>query len=318
MRHFLTLLLALLLTACAGGAERDTSFIIPEGSSVARAAAIMEEAGAIGDAAAFLREARLLGSDEPIKPGEYEVEAGTSALDVYRLIQSGRTVQRFIMIPEGMPSVMVHDRLMATELLTGDVPVPAEGSILPDTYAYARGESRAAVVARMQAAMDRAWEEASAQRTPAAMVRTRAEAIALASIIEKETAKPEERRRVAGVYTNRLRQGMRLEADPTIFYHLTRGRALGRPIRASEIRAVTPYNTYAMAGLPAGPITNPGRASIMAALNPEAHDYLFFVADGTGGHIFARTYAEHRANHARWREIRAQRRAEELADEAAR
>lgn len=314
MRRLLAICIALLLTACAGGAERDTSFLIPEGTSVARAAAIMEEAGAIGDADAFLREARLFGSDEPIKPGEYEVEAGTSALDVYALIQSGRTVQRFIMIPEGMPSVMVHDRLMATELLTGDVPVPAEGSILPDTYAYGRGESRSAVVARMQAAMDRAWAEASAQRSPSAMVRTRAEAMALASIIEKETAKPEERRRVAGVYTNRLRRGMRLEADPTIFYHETRGRALGRPILRSEIRRVTPYNTYAMAGLPVGPITNPGRASIMAALNPEAHDYLFFVADGTGGHVFSRTNAEHSAAHSRWREIRAQRLAEERAE----
>jgi UPF0755 protein len=313
VRTLLLSLLALFLTACAGGAQRDTTFLIPEGTSVARAAQIMEEAGAIGDASAFLREARLFGSDEPIKPGEYEVEEGTSALDVYALIQSGRTIQRFVMIPEGMPSVMVRDRLMAIPHLTGDIPVPAEGSILPDTYAYGRGESRAAVVRRMQAAMDRTWAEAWAQRSPQAMVRNRTEAMALASIIEKETSKPEERRRVAGVYTNRLRSGMRLQADPTIIYPITRGRALGRPIRVSEINAVNDYNTYSMAGLPIGPIANPGRASIFAALNPEAHDYLFFVADGTGGHLFSRTLAEHNAAHARWREIRARRLAEERA-----
>ncbi len=314
MRRFLTLFLMLFVTACAGGAERDTSFLIPEGSSVTRAAQIMEDAGAISDASAFMREVRLLGSDEPIKPGEYEVEAGTSALDVYALIQSGRTVQRFVMIPEGMPAVMVHDRLMAAAHLTGEIPVPEEGSILPDTYAYGRGETRAAVVARMQAAMNRAFAEAWAQRSPRAMVRNRTEAMTLASIIEKETAKPEERRRVAGVYTNRLRQGERLQADPTAIYLTTRGRPLGRAIRRSELDAVNAYNTYAMAGLPVGPITNPGRASLMAALNPETHDYLFFVADGTGGHVFTRTYGEHRANHDRWREIRAARAAAEAAE----
>jgi UPF0755 protein len=316
MRHLLLVLLALLLTACAGSAPRDADFVIPEGASMTRAAAIMEEAGAIDDADAFLRHARLFGSDDPIKPGEYQVEAGESAGDVLALIQSGRTRQRFVTIPEGMPAVMVHDRLMANPNLTGTIPVPAEGSILPDTYAFRKGESRAAVVARMQAAMDAAWDEAWAQRSSRAQVRNRAEAVALASIIEKETAKPSERRRVAGVYTNRLRMGMMLQADPTIFYHLTRGRALGRPIRQSEIRAVTPYNTYAMAGLPAGPITNPSKLSLMAALNPEANDFLYFVADGTGGHIFGRTLAEHNANHARWRVIRDARRAEELRNAA--
>jgi UPF0755 protein len=313
VRHLLTIFLALLLAACAGGAPRDAEFVIPEGASMTRAAAIMEEAGAIDSADAFLRNARLLGSDDPIKPGEYRVEAGTSVGDVLALLQSGRTRQRFVTIPEGMPAVMVFDRLMANPNLTGTIPVPAEGSILPDTYAFRKGESRAAVVGRMQAAMDRAWNDAWAQRSPRAQVSNRKEAVTLASIIEKETAKPSERRRVAGVYTNRLRRGERLDADPTIFYHLTRGRALGRPILRSEIRAVTPYNTYAMAGLPVGPITNPSRESLMAALNPEANEFLFFVADGTGGHIFARTYAEHRANHSRWRVIRDARLAAERA-----
>lgn len=278
-----------------------------------RAAQIMEQAGAVEDADAFIRHARLFGDDTPIKPGEYEVEAGTSNADVLALLQSGRTRQRFVTVPEGMPSIMVYERLMANPNLSGTIEIPAEGSVLPDTYAFRKGESRAAVLRRMQAAMDRAFAEAWAQRSARAMVRNRTEALALASIIEKETAKPEERRRVAGVYTNRLRIGMRLQADPTIIYPITRGKPLGRAIRRSEIDAVNDYNTYSMSGLPTGPIANPGRESLRAALNPEVHDFLYFVADGTGGHVFSRTLAEHNANHARWREIRAQRAAREAA-----
>jgi UPF0755 protein len=307
LRNLLTLFLALLLTACTGGAPQDASFVIPEGASMTRAASIMEEAGAIADADAFIRNARLFGSDEPIKPGEYEVEAGDSVGDVLALLQSGRTKQRFVTIPEGWPSILVHERLMANPNLTGSIPVPPEGSILPDTYAIQKGESRAAVVARMQAAMDKAWDDAWAQRSPRAVPRNRTEALALASIIEKETGKPSERRTVAGVYSNRLRIGMRLQADPTIIYPITRGRPLGRRILRSEIDAVNDYNTYSMSGLPIGPIANPGRDSLMAALNPGTTDYLYFVADGTGGHVFAKTLAEHNANVVRWRQIRAER-----------
>ncbi|MEQ1687135.1 MAG: endolytic transglycosylase MltG [Sphingopyxis sp.] len=306
-RTTLLAFLALMLAACSSGAPRDAEFVIPEGASMTRAAEIMEEAGAVADADAFVRNARLFGGDEPIKPGEYAVEAGASNGDVLAMIQAGRVRQRFVMIPEGMPSIMVYERLMANSMLTGSIPVPAEGSILPDTYAIQRGESRAAVVARMRSAMDVAWAQAWAERSASAYPQTRLAAMALASIIEKETAKPAERRRVAGVYTNRLRRGIRLQADPTIIYPITRGKALGRRIRQSEIDAVNAYNTYSMAGLPIGPIANPGRASVMAALNPERHDYLYFVADGSGGHVFARTLAEHNANVARWRAIRSER-----------
>lgn len=306
-KYLLTFLLALLLTACSGGAPRDTSFVIPEGASVARAAQIMEEAGAVESASAFLRHARLFGSDDPIKPGEYAVEAGESNADVLALLQSGRTRQRFVTIPEGMPSVLVHERLMANPNLTGSIPVPEEGSVLPDTYAIQKGEPRAAVLARMQAAMDRAFTEAWAERSARAFPRNRVQTMALASIVEKETAKAAERRTVAGVYTNRLRIGMRLQADPTIIYPITRGKPLGRRIRRSEIDAVNAYNTYSMAGLPVGPIANPGRESIRAALNPEDTDYIYFVADGTGGHVFGRTLEEHNANVRRWRAIRAER-----------
>lgn len=306
-RSLLTLLLALLLTACSGGAPRDADFVIPEGASVARAAQIMEEAGAVESASAFLRHARLLGSDEPIKPGEYEVEAGDSNAEVLALLQSGRTRQRFVTIPEGMPSILVHERLMANPNLTGRIAVPEEGSVLPDTYAISKGEPRSAVLARMQAAMDRAFAEAWAERTSRAFPRNRTQTMALASIIEKETAKASERRTVAGVYTNRLRIGMRLQADPTIIYPITRGKPLGRRIRRSEIDAVNAYNTYSMAGLPVGPIANPGRESIRAALNPADTPYIYFVADGTGGHVFGRTLEEHNANVRRWRAIRAER-----------
>ncbi len=307
MRALIVGLVALLLAACSGGAPRDADFVIPEGASVRRAAAVMEQAGAIASADSFVRYARLLGSDAPIKPGEYEVRRGMSEASVLALIQSGRTRQRFVVIPEGMPSIMVYERLMANPMLTGAIPVPAEGSVLPDTYAFRRGESRAAVVRRMQAAMDRAFAEAWAQRSPRAFPHNRTEALALASIVEKETAKPSERRLVAGVYTNRLREGMRLQADPTIIYPITQGKALGRRIRQSEIAAVNGYNTYSKVGLPVGPIANPGRASLMAALNPAPTDYLYFVADGSGGHVFARTLEEHNANVARWFAIRRQR-----------
>lgn len=306
-RSFLTLLLALLLAACSGGAPRDASFVIPEGASVARAAQIMEEAGAVESAEGFLRHARLFGSDDPIKPGEYAVEAGDSNADVLALLQSGRTRQRFVTIPEGMPSILVYERLMANPHLTGSIDVPAEGSVLPDTYAIQRGEPRAAVLARMQAAMDRAFADAWADRSARAFPANRMQTMALASIIEKETAKPSERRTVAGVYTNRLRVGMRLQADPTIIYPITRGKPLGRRIRRSEIDAVNDYNTYSRAGLPVGPIANPGRESIRAALDPADTDYLYFVADGSGGHVFARTLDEHNANVRRWRQIRAER-----------
>ena len=227
--------------------------------------------------------------------------------DVLKLLQSGKTLQRFVTIPEGMPSIMVWERLMAEAKLTGAVAVPPEGSVLPDTYAFTGGEQRAAVAKRMQAAMDKAFAELCATRSPRTGVTNRNEAITLASIVEKETAVEAERRTVAGVYTNRLALGMKLQADPTIIYPLTKGKPLGRRIRRSEIDAVNDYNTYAMTGLPRGPIANPGRASIAAVLDPEPTRYLYFVADGKGGHIFAQTYADHDRNVDKWFAIRRER-----------
>lgn len=305
--RWLTIMIAaLLLAACSGGAPKDAEVVIPPGASIAKAGQILEEAGLVS-ASEFRNQARFFGGDDPIKPGEYKIEKGMDAGDMLALFQSGKTIQRLVMIPEGMPSIMVRDRLMAEPRLKGDIPVPAEGSVLPDSYAFTTGESRAAVVKRMQAAMDKAFDELWAKRTPRAAVKDRNEAMTLASIVEKETAVASERRTVAGVYTNRLGVGMRLQADPTIIYPITRGKPLGRRILRSEIQAVNDYNTYAMAGLPKGPIANPGKASIAAVLDPEANDYLFFVAKGDGSHIFARTLGEHNANVQKWYALRRER-----------
>jgi UPF0755 protein len=294
-----------LLWAGPGPTSRPTTIIVEQGSSLAKVAGQLEEAGAIrGGAGSFRAFARVFGSSDPVQAGEFLIPAGLSADGILNLLQHGRTVQRMVTIPEGMPSVLVHERLMRIPYLTGDIAVPEEGSVLPNSYSFQRGEARAAVLGRMQAAMRRELARLWPQRQPHSAVSTPREAIILASIVEKETGKPSERRMVAGVYTNRLRQGMKLDADPTVIYPITRGRPLGRRIRQSELRADTGYNTYARPGLPVGPIANPGRESIAAVLNPAPTQALYFVADGTGGHVFANTLAEHNANVQRWYAIR--------------
>jgi UPF0755 protein len=283
---------------------RDTAFIVPDGSSLGSVAAKLEVEGAIGSAEAFRYRARLFGGGAPIKAGEFMLPEGASPAQILQVLQGDDVMRRFVTIPEGMPSVMVHDRLMAQPFLTGPIPVPSEGTVLPDSYDFQRGESRAAILARMQAAMQVALKEAWAKRAPGIVVKTPQEAVTLASIVEKETGKPAERQMVAGLYSNRIRQGIMLQADPTIIYPITKGKPLGRRIRQSEIQAVNAYNTYTMVGLPAGPITNPGRASLEAVLNPAKTDALYMVADGTGGHAFASTLQQHNDNVAKWFAIR--------------
>jgi UPF0755 protein len=287
-----------------GPLARETAFVVPEGTGLARVAAKLEKEGAIRSADAFRLRAKLLGSSSPIKTGEFLLPRGASPRQILAKLQSSEVVRRFVAVPEGMPSILVHERLMAEPLLTGRIEVPAEGSVLPDSYDFERGEARAAVLARMQAAMRKTLAELWAKRAPDLPVKTPAEAVVLASIVEKETGKPSERRMVAGLYSNRLRNGMPLQADPTIIYPITRGKPLGRRIFRSEIDAVNDYNTYSMTGLPKGPITNPGRQSIAAVLNPAKTDALYMVADGTGGHVFAPTLEQHNANVARWFAIR--------------
>lgn len=289
-----------------GPSTRNVTFAVTDGASLSTTADRLEKAGAIRSAARFRLYARVFGASAPIKSGEYRIPAHLSAADILKMLQGGRTLQRFITIPEGLPSVLVRERLMAADELTGDVEVPVEGTVLPDSYAYQRGDGRADVLARMQRAMAKYLVVAWANRKPGIAVKTPREALILASIVEKETGKPDERRMVAAVYANRLKQGMPLQADPTVIYPITKGKPLGRRILRSELDARNDYNTYAMAGLPAGPICNPGRASIDAVLDPADSQALYFVADGSGGHVFANTLEEHNANVAKWRAYRAQ------------
>lgn len=284
--------------------EQDTAFVVPSGASVTAVAGKLEDEGLIKSADSFLLWAKLLGSRDPIKAGEFLIPAGSSASTILDTFQHGEVIRRYVTIPEGLPSIMVHERLMAEPLLTGSIPVPEEGSILPESYDFERGEARAAVLARMQQAMQDTIAELWPKRRADIAVDTPEEAIILASIVEKETGVASERRMVAGLYSNRVKQGMLLQADPTIIYPITKGKPLGRRIRQSEIAAVNDYNTYTMVGLPKGPITNPGRASIEAVLDPADTDALYMVADGTGGHVFASTLAEHNENVARWFAIR--------------
>ena len=305
MRRIVILLIVVALalfavTRCGGGAARNVDVVIPDGSSLTAAAKVLADAGAVSSADAFLTNAKLFGSKDPIKPGEYRIVRGMSAGDILKLLQSGKVLQRFVTVYEGMPSILVRERLMATPLLTGDVAVPPEGSVLPDSYAYHRGEARGAVVARMQKAMQTAIANAWKARKPTAAAKTPAEAITLASIVEKETARASERRMVAAVYSNRLKRGMPLQADPTTIYPITKGKPLGRRILKSELAADNGYNTYRRNGLPVGPITNPGKASITAALDPAPSNALYFVAQGDGSSAFADTLEQHNANVQKW------------------
>lgn len=291
----------------AGPAAKPVAIIVPEGGTLTTAARELEEAGAVSSSRRFLLLARLFGGDGIIRAGEYEMPKHASARAILDLLQSGKTLQRFVTVPEGTPSILVHEKLMANPLLTGTVAVPAEGSVLPDSYSFQRGEARAAVLKRMTVAMDKALAELWRTRKPTTVVTSPADAVNLAAIVEKETGVASERRMVAGVYSNRLRIGMPLQADPTVIYPVTKGKPLGRRILRSELQADNGYNTYARPGLPTGPIANPGRASIAAVLDPAPTKALYFVAKGDGGHVFAETLAEHNANVARWYAIRRQR-----------
>ena len=281
---------------------------VKEGSTLSSVARQLEAQGAIpGSARTFSLIARVLGSGDPIQAGEFEIPKGLGGSAVLDLLQHGRPVQRLITVTEGMPSIIVGERLAANQFLTGPVPPIAEGSVLPDSYSFERGETRAAVVRRMQSAMTRTLDQLWPKRGTACPVATREQTVILASIVEKETGKPSERPMIAGVYCNRLKIGMKLDADPTVIYPVTKGKPLGRRILRSELNADNGYNTYRRPGLPDGPIANPGKESIAAVLNPATTTALYFVADGTGGHVFADTLQQHQANVAKWFALRRQR-----------
>jgi UPF0755 protein len=278
---------------------------VEEGSTLASVARQLDEAGIIpGNARTFRGMAKIFGSGDPVQAGEFEIPAESSAATILDILQHGRPVVRLVTIAEGMPSIIVQEKLAAIRELTGSAPLPAEGSVLPNSYDWQKGETRAAVLKRMTDAMDKELAKLWAARKGNCPVYSEKDAIILASIVEKETGKANERPMVAGVLCNRLRIGMALGADATTIYPITKGKPLGRMIRRSELAADNGYNTRRKLGLPAGPITNPGRDSIAAVLNPAKTGALYYVADGTGGHVFANTLAEHNANVARWRAYR--------------
>jgi UPF0755 protein len=282
--------------------------IVKEGTTLGSLSRQLAKEGAVpGTARSFYVMARLFGSHDPIQAGEFHIAKGMGGASVLDLLQHGKPVQRLITVTEGMPAIVVAEKLAANPYLSGPLPPIAEGSVLPDSYGYQRGETRAAVVARMQSAMTRTLNQLWPRRSTDCPIVTREQAVILASIVEKETGKPSERPTIAGVYCNRLRIGMKLDADPTVIYPVTKGKPLGRRILRSELNAGNAYNTYRRAGLPEGPIANPGNASIEAVLHPAQTKALYFVADGTGGHVFAETLAEQNANVAKWYAIRRQR-----------
>jgi UPF0755 protein len=288
-----------------GGAARATTIMVEEGATLGRLCPGLDRKHLIpGNCTTYRAMARLFGSRDPIQAGEFEVPAGTGGGALLDLLQHGRPVQRLITVTEGMPAIIVAEKLAASPYLTGAVPPIAEGSLLPDSYGFERGEARAAVVKRMQAAMSKALNQLWPKRSSDCPIATPDQAVILASIVEKETGKASERPTIAGVYCNRLRIGMKLDADPTVIYPVTKGKPLGRRILKSELNAQNGYNTYRRAGLPDGPIANPGKASIEAVLHPAATKALYFVADGTGGHVFAQTLAEQQANVAKWFALR--------------
>ncbi len=290
-----------------GPAREETVVVLPRGAGLARIAALLNNAGVIEHPWMFRMAARVLGRDRALKAGEYAFPAAITPASVLNLMASGQTVAHRLTVAEGLTVAEIYQLLDKADGLVGELPpAPPEGSLLPETYFYALGDSRADLVKRMQRGMQDALAELWPQRARGLPITRREDAVTLASIVDKETGQADERRKVAAVFINRLRRGMRLQADPTVIYGLTEGEGrLGRALTRNDWADGSAYNTYQIDGLPPGPIANPGRASIEAVLNPAPVDYLYFVANGKGGHAFARTLAEHNQNVAAWRKMEA-------------
>lgn len=315
MRFFLTLILLAAIAAGAfyaeqwnffrpGPAPQEKIVLIEPGEHLAAISQKLANAGAIENPVLFQIGVRARAQGAKLKAGEYALPPRASMADVMGILVSGKSIQHKLTAAEGLTSQMIYDIVKADPVLTGDAgAVPDEGTLLPETYLFTRGTTRAQILARMEKAqaelIAKLWP-ARAGNLPFASVH---DAIVLASIVEKETALPEERRHIAAVFENRLRLGMRLQSDPTIIYGITKGYPLGRGIRESELNGATPYNTYVISGLPPTPICNPGKDAIAAVLNPEPSKDLYFVADGSGGHVFSASIAEHQRNVAKWRKI---------------
>ncbi len=294
------------------GPLRTTSTVVVKPSSSVRDIAdLLFRRGMISNARIFQIGVRAYGNDGQLKAGEYEIKAAASMRDIMETLKSGKSVLYSLTIPEGLTVIQALKRIAEHEELVGDMPteVPPEGAFIADTQRFARGTSRAEIVDKMMKDQKRLVEEIWERRRPDLPLADINEFVTLASIVEKETGRADERTRVAGVFINRLRRGIRLQSDPTIVYGLFggEGKPADRPIYRSDIDKPTPYNTYTIDGLPPTPIANPGRAALEAVANPSQTDELYFVADGTGGHVFAKTLEEHNENVARWRKVEAER-----------
>ncbi|MFO1154005.1 MAG: endolytic transglycosylase MltG [Rhodospirillales bacterium] len=292
-------------TVSPGPLRHDTTLIIEKGAASPEIAAQLAAAHVIASPYLFELAVRFSDPVRPLKSGEYAFPAHISQRDVLDMLQDGRTVVHKLIIPEGLTTAQVITRLQAAYGLVGEIAeMPAEGTLLPATYTYSWGDGRQGLLNWMSRGMHRTVDTLWAERQPDLPLKSPEEAVILASIVEKETAIPSERPRIAAVFLNRLRLGMRLEADPTVAYGVGGDTApLGRPLTRTDLRRAHPYNTYVIAGLPPGPIANPGKAALAAVLQPIKSDELYFVADGAGGHAFARTYEEHKDNVSRWRAL---------------
>jgi peptidoglycan lytic transglycosylase G len=286
-----------------GPLPEDKLVNIPRGLGIRDIADLLQREGVIDQPYVFMGGVIVLKARGELKYGEYQFGKQASVAEVVDTITEGKVIQHGLTVPEGLTSEQIVARLLENDVLTGQIrEIPREGTLLPETYKFTRGMTREQIVQRMQQAHRRVLQEVWERRMPDLPIKTPEQLVTLASIVEKETGRPEERTRVAAVFVNRLKGRMRLQSDPTIIYGLTGGKgSLGRPILRSEIDQPTPYNTYVVDGLPPGPIANPGRASLEAAANPARTKELYFVADGTGGHVFSDNYAEHQKNVARLR-----------------
>ena len=288
-----------------GPLAEDKMVNIPRGLGIKDIADLLQREGVIDQPYIFMGAVIALKARGELKYGEYQFAKNSSVADVVDTVTEGKVIQHAVTVPEGLTSEQIVARLLENDGLAGQIKeIPHEGTLLPETYKFTRGMTREQIIQRMQQAHRRVLQEVWERRMQDLPVKTPEQLVTLASIVEKETGRPDERTRVAAVFVNRLKKRMRLQSDPTIIYGLTGGKgSLGRPILKSEIEQPTPYNTYVVDGLPPGPIANPGRASLEAAANPARTKELYFVADGNGGHVFSENYAEHQKNVTRLRGI---------------
>nr|WP_206679610.1 endolytic transglycosylase MltG [Rhizobium changzhiense] len=293
-----------------GPLQTNTNFIVRNGAGLTEIASNLERNAIISDARIFrYLTATHLSAGESLKAGEYEIKARASMRDIMELLKSGKSILYSVSFPEGLTVRQMFDRMLQDTVLEGDLPaaLPTEGSLRPDTYKFSRGTKRSEIVEQMAAAQQKLVDQIWDKRDSSLPLRSKEEFVTLASIVEKETGVPDERAHVASVFLNRLGKGMRLQSDPTIIYGLFggEGKPADRPIYQSDLKRDTPYNTYVIKGLPPTPIANPGKDALEAVANPWKTQDLYFVADGTGGHVFAATLEEHNANVKRWRKLEA-------------